>query len=74
MKFATNLTVLLVALAAVALGQPIDPDPNGIGIFIDEGAGADTWCVSINDDTCLGGPEVPIEEQTWGTVKALYRQ
>ena len=31
------------------------------------------WCAGINDDTCLGGPQVATEAQTWGTVKALYR-
>jgi len=31
------------------------------------------WCAGINDDTCLGGPQVATEVQTWGTVKALYR-
>jgi len=62
MKFATNLTVLLVALI---LQYPLNWDP------VTE---VPNWCAAINDDTCLGGPEVPIEEQTRGTVKALYRQ
>lgn len=31
------------------------------------------WCASINDDSCLAGPSVPAEDQSWGSVKALYR-
>lgn len=49
--------------------HPLQP-PFGL----EGGAGTDPkWCAGINDDTCLNGPQVDVEETTWGALKALYR-
>lgn len=40
------IPVLLVFSTVCAYGDPIDPDADGIGIYFDEGAGADSWCTS----------------------------
>jgi hypothetical protein len=46
------LTVVIVACgAAAAWGQPIDPSPDGIGIFFDEGGRV--WCATATPGTQL---------------------
>lgn len=40
------LTLLILVLAHSALAQPADTDPNGIGIYFDQGAGDNSWCIS----------------------------
>ena len=44
MKSILILVGLLMILAGAAYGEPIDPDPNGIGIFFDEGG--EVWCAN----------------------------
>lgn len=48
MKFASILACVLLTLSGAALGDPVDPDPNGIGVFFDEGG--EVLCV----DTAVG--------------------
>jgi hypothetical protein len=40
------LTTVLLTAAAAAFAQPADPDPNGIGIYFDQGAVDESWCAS----------------------------
>lgn len=63
-----NLPAYEVA-AEPGVFYPLQP-PFGL----EGGAGSDpNWCAGINDDTCLNGPQVAVEDATWGTLKALYR-
>ena len=49
----TYWMVLLGILAAAfqVAADPVDPDPDGIGIYFDEGAVADIWCVTAEPGT-----------------------
>ncbi len=38
--------ILVMGVGSVTLADPVDPDPNGIGIFFDEGAVNESWCAT----------------------------
>ena len=40
------MTLMILVLAHSALAQPADPDPDGIGIYFDQGAGDNSWCIT----------------------------
>ncbi len=46
MKSALVVLMLVMATGITALADPVDPDPNGIGIFFDEGAINESWCAT----------------------------
>jgi hypothetical protein len=46
MKILSFILVVVVSLASLASAQPADPDPNGIGIYFDQGAVDGSWCAS----------------------------
>ncbi len=46
MKSALVVLMLVMATGITALADPVDPDPNGIGIFFDEGAISESWCAT----------------------------
>ena len=46
LKYALVILLTCSASADYVSGDPIDPDPDGIGIYFDEGAGAGSWCAS----------------------------
>ncbi len=46
MKSVLVVLIVVMGTGIVALADPIDPDPNGIGIFFDEGAIDESWCAT----------------------------
>ena len=38
--------MIMLGMGTAALADPVDPDPNGIGIFFDEGAIDESWCAT----------------------------
>ena len=44
MKWLT--TLLVMVLVGPVLADPVDPDPNGVGIFFDPGAIDQSWCAT----------------------------
>jgi len=48
------LTVLLcIALAGPVLADPVDPDPDGIGIYFEPGAGNGSWCATAPEGSLV---------------------
>lgn len=46
MKSSLVILILVMCTGFAALADPVDPDPNGIGTFFDEGAVNESWCAT----------------------------
>lgn len=53
MKSALVVLIVVMGFGIAASADPVDPDDNGIGIFFDEGAIADSYCTEATVGTQL---------------------
>ena len=53
MKSALVVLIIVMGIGTAASADPVDPDANGIGIFFDEGAIADSYCAMASVGTQL---------------------
>ena len=53
MKSALLVLIIVIGMGTVAQADPVDPDPDGIGIYFDEGAIDESWCATASSGSQL---------------------